>query len=66
MVEHQFEYEADGKKHSCSFEVTGEKDFMVEVTTPWGSKSTQKGGSPASVIAKMMAGELYRRHIEIN
>ena len=66
MVEHQFEYEADGKKHLCSFKVTGGKHFMVEVTTPWGYQSTQKGGSPAAVVARTMAGELYRRHKQIN
>lgn len=66
MVEHKFEYEADRKKHLCSFKVTGGKHFMVEVTTPWGCQSIQKGGSPAAVVARMMAGELYRKHMITN
>ena len=67
MADQQFEYGADGKKYACSFKITGRgKNSIVEVTTPWGKKSTQVGGSPASVIAKMMARELYKRHIELN
>ena len=62
MAQQHFEYEADGKKHSCSFNVTGGKYPMVEVTTLWDHKSTQIGGSPAAVMAHMMAGELYRKH----
>jgi hypothetical protein len=58
MAKQEFEYVADGKKHSCSFTVTDEKYPMVEVTTPWGSKSTQLGGTPAIVLARVMAGEL--------
>lgn len=65
MADQKFEYEADGKKHSCSFNVTRGKHLMVEVTTPWGKKSTQKGGSPAAVLAKFMAGELYRKQRRI-
>ena len=62
MAEQLFEYDADGTKHACSFEVTGGKHSIVKVKTPWGSKATQKVGSPAAAIARMMAGELYRNY----
>jgi hypothetical protein len=64
VADQKFEYSAQGKKHSCSFNVTRGKQSVVKVTTPWGRKSTHKGGLPTSVIAKFMAGELYRKHIE--
>ena len=66
MIEHEFDYEADGKTYACSYTVTGGKHKLVEVTTPWGSKTTQVGGSPASVMAKMMARELYESHLATN
>jgi hypothetical protein len=67
MKEQSFIYEADGKDFSCSYEISGRgKHLMVEVITPWGTKSTQKGGSPALTIARMMAGELYRDYKSMN
>jgi hypothetical protein len=66
MANQQFYYVADGKTYPCSFTVTDGKLPMVEVTTPWGYLSTQKGGSPAAVVARLMAGELYRKHLEMN
>ena len=66
MAEHQFEYEADGKKLTCSFNVSGGKHIMVHVVTPWGSKSGPKKDSPAAFIASLMAGELYREHKQMN
>ena len=66
MAEQEFEYEADGKKYGCSYRVTGGKHPMIEVTTPWGSKPTQLGGTPAIILARVMAGELYRKHRLMN
>ena len=59
MTEESFMYEAHGKEFSCSYEVSDGEHPIVEVFTPWGSKRTQQGGSPALTVARMMAGELY-------
>ena len=55
-----FVFEADGKKFSCSYEISSGRQLTVEVYTPWGNKSAKKEDSPASAIAQLVAGELYR------
>ena len=50
-----FTYEHAGKTYSGTYEV---RSKMVHVTTEFGSKSTQVGGSPPLAIAKMLAREL--------
>lgn len=60
MTTKKFIYRFEGKGWECSYEVTGGKHPIVTVTTPWGSKPTQKGGSPSLTIARFMAGELAR------
>jgi hypothetical protein len=67
MKERGFIYEVDGKAFSCSYVISGRgKHLMVKVITPWGTKSTQQGGSPALTIAKLMAGEFYRNYKTLN
>ena len=51
--------EVDGKTYSGDFEVRGR---VVTVTTSYGTKSTQVGGSPPDVVAKTLLRELVRQH----
>jgi hypothetical protein len=60
MSRQNFLYPYEGVDHPCSYTVTGGRRPLITVTTPWGSKSTQLGGSPPLVLAKLLAGELAR------
>lgn len=47
--------EFDGKKHSAEYTIESD---IVTVTSGHGSKSTQEGGSPSEVIARMLFKEI--------
>ena len=46
-----------GKQHAGSFEIEGK---TVKVTSIYGSKVTQAGGSPPEALAKIMLTELVK------
>jgi hypothetical protein len=47
----------DGGRRTGNYEI---RSGMVHVTTEFGTKATQVGGSPPLTIARMLAGELMR------
>ncbi|SFJ24590.1 hypothetical protein [Bradyrhizobium sp. Gha] len=47
----------DDDRRTGSYEV---RSGMVHVTTEFGTRATQVGGSPPLVIARLIAGELMR------
>jgi hypothetical protein len=51
----KIDVEFEGKKHSAVYTIDSD---IVTITSGYGSKSTQSGGSPVEIIARMLFIEI--------